>query len=202
MRRFAICIAVVTLAAGLLPAECASAAAGSSCGNSAFHSTIPVREGSVWRMEVLVDEAAYTGPSIRDRLNHHWNQQAKRNHRWTSAVMPIDAGTLTRLMTVSAAVIEDGVPVLEKGDIVDVFVVPRSDYCRGRVPVIVRRICGGRDERCLDGLRRMQEGREAGVQVGGGGVPGGYRCCSPAVAIRCCFAPTDGHHGVAAAALQ
>ena len=72
-------------------------------------------------------------------------------------------------MTVSAAVIAEGVPVLERGDIVDVAVVSQEiDYSQGRAPVIVRRVCGGRNVECLDGLRRTQEGSVAGVKVGGG----------------------------------
>jgi len=169
MRSFATFIALVTLATGLLLAGRTSAAAGNPCSNSAFHSGSPAREGSTWRMKVNVDEAVYTGPSIHDRLANNWSQTAKKAYRWTSVTMPVDTGTSTQLMTVSAAVIAEGVPVLKRGDVVDVFVVPQLiDYSEGRVPVIVRRVCAGRDVGCLDRLRRMQDGRVSGVEVGGG----------------------------------
>jgi hypothetical protein len=118
-------------------------------------------------MEVRVDEAAFSGPSVKDRLTHNWNDAAKRTYRWTSTAMLVDAGTSTRLMTISAAMIGEGVPLLERGDIVDVYVVLQGiDYSRGRAPVVVRRGCSVRDERCLDGLRKKQEGRVAGVAIG------------------------------------
>jgi len=106
----------------------------------------------VWRMEVREDEAAYTGPSIHDRLANNWSQTAKKAYRWTSATMPVDAGTSTKLMTVSAAVIAESVPLLRQGDIVDVAIVSGIDYRTGRAPVVVRRVCGGRDAGCMDGL--------------------------------------------------
>ena len=166
---YAIFMLLVTLAAGLLPAECASAAAGSSCGNSAINGGTAVPEGSTWRMEVSEDEAAYNGPSIHDRLTNNWNQQGKQSYRWTSLTMPVDAGTSTRLMTVSAAIIAESVPRLKRGDVVDVFVVPQGiDYSRGRAPVVVRRVCAVRNVGCLDGLRKAPDGRESGVEVGGG----------------------------------
>ena len=117
-------------------------------------------------MEVREDEAAYRGPSIRDRLNHNWSADTKRSYRWTSTAMPVDAGTSTQLMAISAAVIDQGVPALEKGDIVDVAMLPGLDYSQGRAPVVVRRVCAARDDGCLDGLRKMHEGRVAGVAIG------------------------------------
>jgi len=170
MRSFAITIALVTLAIGFLHAGSASAAESKPCSRSAFHSSSPVREGSTWRMEVREDEAAYTGPSIHDRLNHNWNQTAKKRSRWTSITMPVDAGTSTELMAISAAVIGQAVPTLHRGDIVDVYVAALQgiDYSKGRAPIILRRVCGGRDVGCLDGLHRTREGSVAGVEVGGG----------------------------------
>ena len=54
------------------------------------------------------------------------------------------------------------------------------DYSKGMAPVVVRRVCGGRDVGCLDGLRRRQEGRVAGVKDGGGhSVAGGRRFAKP-----------------------
>jgi len=202
MPRFATCIAFVALTTGLLHAGSVAAAAGHPCSRTAINGGTAVLEGSVWRMEVLVDETAYTGPSISDRLNHNWNQQAKRNHRWTSAVMPVDAGTSTRLMTISAAIIAESVPLLRQGDIVDVAIVSGIDYRKGRAPVIVRRVCGGRDVRCLDGLRRMQEGRAAGVKVGGGYSVAGDRKHSPPLANRGRSALWGGCRGEVAAVLQ
>jgi hypothetical protein len=185
MQRFAKCIAGVVLATVSLLAGRISAAAGNPCSNSAFHSSSPVREGSTWRMEVLVDEAAYSGPSIHDRLNHHWSQTAKRTYRWTSTTMPIDAGTSTQLMAISAAVIGKGMPPLERGDIVDVAIASQLvDYNQGRAPVILRRVCGGRDERCIDGLRKKQEGKDSGVEIGGGYSVGGNRKLWPPLANR------------------
>jgi hypothetical protein len=118
-------------------------------------------------MEVREDEAAYAGPSIHDRLNYNWSQTAKRTYRWTSAVMPVDAGTSTQLIAISAAVIAESVMHLERGDIVDIVVVQEIDYRKGRAPVVMRRVCSVRDEACLDGMRRTQEGRVAGVAVKG-----------------------------------
>jgi hypothetical protein len=46
-----------------------------------------------------------------------------------------------------------------------VYVVSGIDYSRGRAPVVVRRVCRARDEGCLDGLRRIQDGKVAGVEV-------------------------------------
>ena len=80
--------------------------------------------------------------------------------------MPVDAGTSTELMAISAVVIGDGIPVLAKGDVVNVYVVPGIDYSEGRAPIVVRRVCAGRDKPCLDGMRRTQEGKVAGVAIG------------------------------------
>jgi len=168
MRSFATFIALVTLATGLLLAGRTSAAAGNPCSNSAFHSSNPVREGSTWRMKVNVDEAAYGGPSIHDRFNHHWSAEAKKRYRWTSVAMPIDTGASTQLMAISAAIIAESVPALKSGDIVDVDVVLGIDYSRGRAPVVVRRVCAARDTGCLDRLRKAPDGRESGVEVAGG----------------------------------
>ena len=151
MQRVLVFIACVALATGLLLARGAGAAVGNPCSTSSFYNA-SASDFSVWRMEVLVDEAAYSGPSIHDRLVHNWSQKAKRNYRWTSTTMPIDAGTSTKWMTVSAAVIAESVPVLQQGDIVDVAIVSRIDYRKGRAPVVVRRVCGGRDAGCLNKL--------------------------------------------------
>ena len=154
----------------------------------------------MWRMEVREDEAAYNGPSIHDRLNYHWSHTAKRRYRWTSAVMPVDAGTSTQLMAISAAVIGEGVPLLERGDIVDVEVVPRIDYSQGTAPVILRRVCAARNVGCLDGLRRTQGGRVAGVEVKGGSSVAGDRKHSPLLGnLGCASLKSDCRGEVAAA---
>ena len=200
---YAIFMLLVTLAAGLLLAGGAAVAGGNLCRNSAINGGTAVLEGSTWRMEVSEDEAAYNGPSIHYRLNHNWSQQAKRNHRWTSTAMPMDTGASTQLITVSAAVIAEGVPVLKRGDVVDVFVVPQLiDYSRGRAPVILRRVCGGRDVRCLDGLRRTREGSEAGAEVGGGYSVAGDRKLWPPLANRGRSALWGGCRGEVATVLQ
>jgi hypothetical protein len=202
MPRFIVCIAVVTLATVCLLAGRASAAAGNPCGNSANYSAAPFVQSTVWRMEVREDEAAYTVPSIRDRLIHNWSDDAKRIYRWTSTSMPVDAGASTQLMAISAAVIGDGVPVLEKGDVVDVDVVQGIDYSQGRAPVVVRRVCAARDVACMDELRRMQEGRAAEVEVRGADQVASYWKPFPPVANVCRSAPLDMCHGEVAAALQ
>jgi len=199
-QRFSVFIVLVTMAAGLLLAGSASAIESNPCGNTSIYSGTPALKGSVWRMEVREDESAYRGPSIRDRLNHNWNDEAKENYRWTSATMSVDTGASTELMTVSAAVIGDDVPELAKGDIVDVHaVLQRIDYSKGRAPVVVRRVCGGRDEGCLDGLRKRQGGEVSGVEVKGVYSLPEYRKLSPPVAIFGCAAPVAGHRGVMAA---
>ena len=198
MRTFAIFIALATLTTGLLFAGGASAADGNPCGSSSFYNA-SASDYSVWRIEVREDEAAYVGPSIHDRLNHHWNQTAKRTYRWTSAAMPIDAGVSTQLMTISAAVIAEGVPALRRGDIIDVYVVQGFDYSEGRAPVVVRRVCGGRDLGCMDGLRKTQEGRVAGVEVRGADQGVSYRKRFPPAANVCCSAPRFGCGGEMAA---
>jgi hypothetical protein len=96
--------------------------------------------------------------------------------------MPVDTGTSTELMTISAAVIGDDVPVLAKGDIVDVAMLQGLDYSKGRAPVVVRRVCAGRDEGCVDELRKTQAGKESGVEVGGGYPAVGHRKLSPPLA--------------------
>jgi len=105
-------------------------------------------------------------------------------------------------MTVSAAVIGDGVPVLEKGDIVDVFVVPGIDYSRGRAPIVVRRVCAGRDYGCLDELRRTKDGRVAGVVVGGSYSVAGNRKLVPPVSNRGRSALQGGCRGEVAAVMR
>jgi len=93
--------------------------------------------------------------------------------------------------------------VLERGDIVDVAVVSQEiDYSQGRAPVIVRRVCGGRDVRCLDGLRRMQEGRAAGVKVGGSYSVVGNRKLWPPLANRGRTALWGGCRGEVAAVMR
>ncbi len=169
MRRFAVFIALATLATASVFIGCASAADGNQCEGATFSSGTPVVQNAVWRMEVLIDEAAYNRPSIHDRLNHNWTSDAKTNYRWTSTAMPVDAGESTQLMIISAAVIGEGVPLLEKGDIVDVYVVSRGiDYGKGRAPVVVRRICAARDERCLDGLPFIIGSQCTPIVKGGG----------------------------------
>ena len=110
--------------------------------------------------------------------------------------MPIDAGMSTKLMTLSAAVIGDEVPALMEGDIVDVYVMSQLvDYSQGRAPVILRRVCSVRDEACLDGMRRTQEGRVAGVELKGGDkVASGKRSFS-VLASGSCSIPRDGCRG-------
>jgi len=202
MRRFAICIAVVTLATGLLLAGGAAAATGNPCSRSAINGGTAVLESSTWRMEVREDEAAYRGPSIHDRLANNWSQTAKRNYRWTSTAMPVDTGTSTKLMTMSAAVIAESVPLLRQGDIVDVAIVSGIDYRKGRAPVIVRRVCAARDVGCLDGLRRTQEGSVAGTEVGGGYSVARNRKLWPPLANRARSALWGGCRGEVATVLQ
>lgn len=149
MQRFAVYIAFVALAVGLLRAGGASAADGNPCGSSSF-SSASASEHAVWRMEVSEDEADYNGPSLHDRLANKWTSDAKNHYRWTSATMPVDTGTSTKMMTVSALVIAESVPRLKHGDIVDVYVVSGIDYSKGRAPIVVRRACSARDEGCLN----------------------------------------------------
>jgi len=182
MRRFAVSIALATLATASIFIGCASAADGNQCEGTTFYGGTPVVQNAaaIWRMEVREDESAYRGPSIHDRLNHHWSQTAKRTYRWTSTTMPIDSGSSTELMAISAAVIAESVPHLERGDIVDVYAVLQGiDYSKGRAPIILRRVCAARDEVCLEALRKTQEGRESGVEVGGGYSVAGNRNLSP-----------------------
>src|ERR1035437_1971088 len=114
-KRFALFIALIALVAVSVFTGLTAAADGNQCGSSTINSGASVVQNAGWRMEVGVDEAAYTGPSIRDRLHNNWNDEAKRSYRWTSASMPVDAGMSTELMAVSAAVIGEGLPLLERG---------------------------------------------------------------------------------------
>lgn len=199
MRRFAVFIALATLATVSVFTGRAAVAEGNPCRNISLNSGTP-QEHSVWRMEVRVDEAAYEGPSIHDRLTYNWNDEAKRSYRWTPAVMPISDGMSSRLLTISPAVIGEGVPLLKRGDIVDVYVVSQGiDYRTGRAPVILRRVCAARDEGCLGELRRKQEGRVAGVAIGGGYSVASHRRFSAALAILGCSAPKDRCRGAMAA---
>lgn len=179
MRRFAVFIALATFATVSVFTGRAAVAEGNPCRNISLNSGTP-QEHSVWRMEVRVDEAAYEGPSIHDRLTYNWNDEAKRSYRWTPAVMPISDGMSSRLLTISPAVIGEGVPLLKRGDIVDVAVaVAHIDYSRGRASVILNRVCSVREEGCLDGLRTRQDGRVSGVEIKGGDLVAGHRRFSP-----------------------
>ena len=165
--KYAVFIALATIAAVSVLRGRAAVAGGDLCSNSACYSAAPGFGGALWRMEVLVDEAAFRAPSVRDRLSYNWTNAASRRYRWTSIVMPVDTGTSTQLATLSAAVIAAGVPLLEKGDIVDVYAGSQEevDYSKGRAPIVVRRACSVRDESCIDELRRIQNGRVSGVEI-------------------------------------
>ena len=170
MKQFVVFIALATIAAVSVLRGRAAVAGGDLCSNSACCSAAPGFAGAVWRMKVFADEAAFRGPSVHDRLSYNWTNAASRRYRWTSTVMPVDTGVTTQLVTISPTLIAAGVPPLDKGDIVDVYVGSREevDYSKGRASMILRRVCAARDEGCLDGLRKKQNGRESGVEVGGG----------------------------------
>lgn len=174
MTKYAAFIVLATIAAVSMLTGRTAVAGGNPCKSRACYRSAAGFGGAVWRMEVLVDEAAFRGPSVQDRLNYNWTNAASRRYRWTSTVMPVDNRVSTQMVTFSARVIAAGVPLLRKGDIVDVAVAAQGiDYSHGRAPVILRRVCAARDERCLDGLRKKQNGRESGVEV-----RGGYRVAS------------------------
>jgi hypothetical protein len=166
MKKYAVFIALATIVTVSMLTGRAAVAGGNPCNSRACYSSAAGLESAVWRMEVLVDEAAYTSPSIRDRLNYNWTNEASRRYRWTSTVMPVDTGVSTQLMTISATVIAAGVPQLRKGDAVEVAVVRQGiDYGRGRASIILRRVCSVRDERCVGEMGRMREGRVSGVEI-------------------------------------
>jgi hypothetical protein len=168
MKKYAVFIALATIATVCVLAGRAAVADGNPCNGSARYSSTPGLESAVWQMEVLVDEAAYTSPSIRDRLNYNWTNEALRRYRWTSTVMPVDTGVSTQLMTISATIIAAEVPLLKKGDIVEVAVVLQGiDYSRGRASIVLTRVCSVRDERCVGELRWMRESRVSGVEIRG-----------------------------------
>jgi|ERR1017187_986123 hypothetical protein len=199
MRNIAGFIALLALATCLLLAGRASVADGNQCEASSS----PVAQKAVWRMEVGVDEAAFSGPSIRDRLTYNWTNAAKLSYRWTSTVMSVDAGTSTRLMAISAAKIGEGLPILERGDIVDVAVLSQGlDYGEGTASVILNRVCSAQDKPCLDRLRETQDGKVSGVEIKGGDQVVGHVRSSAAPAIRRFATPTDLCHGVVAAVLK
>ena len=117
--------------------------------------------------------------------------------------MPVDVGTSTRLMAVSAATIGEGVPVLKGGDIVDVYVVSRAfDYGKGRASAILNRVCAARDKPCLDKLRETQDGKVSGVEIKGGDLVAGQVRSSPLLANPSCSIPKDKCRGEMAAVLQ
>ena len=117
--------------------------------------------------------------------------------------MPVDTGTSTQLMTISGAVIGEGLPQMEKGDIVDVAVLSQElDYGEGTAPVILRRVCAARDEGCLDELRRTQGGKVSGVTVKGAGQRASYRRLSPPLANCDCALQKVGCSGEMAAVLR
>jgi len=199
MRNIAGLIALAALATCLLLAGRSSVADGNQCEISSSL----VAQKAVWRMEVGVDEAAFSGPSVKDRLNNNWSDEAKRTYRWTSATMPFDASRSTELMTISAAVIGEGLPLLERGDIVDVAVVSQGiDYSKGGAPIILQRVCAARDEVCLNELRKTQEGRVSGVEIKGGYPAAGHRKLSPPLASFGCALKKVSCTGEVAAALQ
>ena len=202
MKKIVGCITLAALATCLLLAGRASASDGNQCGSSTINSGVSVVQNAVWRMEVREDEAAFGGPSLHDRLNHHWNQTAKGNYRWTSVIAPVDTGTSTELMTISAVVIADGVPSLRRGDIVDVYVVSGIKYSKRRGPVVVRRVCSGRDVGCVGRLRKTQDGRVVGVEVGGRYSVARYQNCSASFAKGGRSAPQGGCRGEVTAVLQ
>ena len=194
MRNIAGFIALAVLATCLLLAGRSSVADGNQCGSSTINSGASVVQNAVWRMEVRVDEATFNGPSIKDRLNYHWSDEAKKNYRWTSTAMPVDTGASTQLMAVSAAVIGEGIPLLERGDIVDVYVYVAShglDYSQGRASVILQRVCAAQDKPCLDILRETQDGKVSGVEIKGGDLVAELSRSSSLLANRNCSAPKD-----------
>ncbi len=202
MEKCAIFIALATIATVSMLTGRTAVAEGNPCNNSACYSSAPGLESAVWRMEVLVDEAAFRGPSVRDRLSYNWTNAASRRYRWTSTVMPVDTGVSTQLMTISATVIAAGVPLLEKGDVVEVAVVLQGvDYSRGRASIVLRRVCSVRDERCVGELRGMPEGRVSGVEIIGDQVAA-YRKPSPPLANLGSALSNDGCRAEMAAAAQ
>jgi hypothetical protein len=127
-----------------------------------------VRPGSVWRMAIRVGELNYPGPDVRDRYEHNWNDDAKNNYRWAFPIMAVGSGLSALLIPIPAAVIGQGVPILEKDDIVDVYLAyDGMDYGKGRAPIILQRICSGKDDACIKHLRATQGGKIAGVEIEG-----------------------------------
>jgi len=187
MKQFVVFIALATIAAVSVLRGRAAVAGGDLCSNSACYSAALGFGGAVWRMKVLVDEAAFRGPSVHDRLSYNWTNAASRRYRWTSTAMPVDTGASTQLVTISATPIAAGVPPLDKGDIVDVYVGSREevDYSKGRAPMILRRVCAARDEVCMGRLRKTHNGRESGVEAGSGYRVASNRKLFPPVANLC-----------------
>ena len=107
--------------------------------------------------------------------------------------MPVDTGSSTELMAISAAVVGEGVPHLERGDIVDVAISLQGlDYSEGRAPIVVRCVCVARDGDCLDGLRRMQNGKVSGVEINGAYPVASHRKLSPPIANCGCASLKSG----------
>jgi len=162
MKKYAVFIALATIVTVSMLTGRAAVAEGNPCNSRACYSSAAGLESAVWRMEVLVDEAAFRGPSVHDRLSYNWTNAASRRYRWTSTVMPVDTGVTTQLVTISATPIAAGVPPLDKGDIVDVCVGSQEevDYSKGRAPMILRRVCAARDEVCMGRLRKTHNRRK------------------------------------------
>lgn len=68
---------------------------------------------------------------------------------------------------ISAAVIGEGIPLLERGDIIDVYLFSseKIDYSQGRASIILQRICSVRDEACINELRKTQGGWASGMEI-------------------------------------
>ena len=106
-------------------------------------------------------ELTYPGPDLRSRFENNWTDEARKNFRWAYPIMGMKGGWITQ----SAAVIADGVPILEKGDVVDVYLAYFKDFSKGKAPIILKRICSIHDKPCIDALRAKQRGRAVGVEI-------------------------------------
>jgi len=147
---------------------------------------VSIRDGDTWRMEVRNDEVVYRGPSLMEGHRFNWTDKAKADYRWVETAMAVGDGFSKGYVVFSAAVIGEGVPLLEKGDVVDVYLdLENWDYNVGKAPVVLRRICSANDAACLAKLRRTQGGLISGVNV-----TDEY----PPVAYPALSAPLKSHH--------
>lgn len=160
------CTFLTSCATSMTSGKLVTSSYDSDLSNKVVRTEVIYNEWGIESKSSFIDFDKSRGPFLLDRKN--WTDNAKR-YRWANTFVKTGAAKYAGYILASFSLISDNVPVLHKGDIVDVLYQKDQygyDLDKLKANVVVKLVCQFDDTPCMNEVKKSNKwGVSSGYEV-------------------------------------